>query len=155
MSGTAQRWVAFIRADDRSGVLTGLASVFSTRGVSFESFDTLDAHDGIVLMSVTFRGSDRLARVLVRTLERLAAVRSISLERADAGGLRAIAVIRTAEPVALPEESLDVVADWAGGGPGERATVIVAGRLAEVEAALAPLRDAGATASVTILAPEL
>jgi acetolactate synthase small subunit len=149
MSGASERWVAFVRADDRSGVLTGLAGVFSTRGVSFESFDTLDAHGGVALMSVTFRASERLARVLMRTVERLAPVHSVAIERADDARVRAVAIVRAPLPAPLDAAALDVVTGWGG----DAGAVIVAGPLAAVEAALAPLRAAGAAASVTVLPP--
>ena len=42
-----ERWVALVRGTDRPGTLTALTSVFSTRGVSFESLST-GAVDGDV-----------------------------------------------------------------------------------------------------------
>ncbi|MBA8816757.1 acetolactate synthase small subunit [Microbacterium halimionae] len=104
------RWVAFVTVADRSGTVTGLANMFSTRGVSFESFHTLSVRDGVGRMSITFRGSERLARVLIRTLERLDVVRSVQLENTSDERVRAIAVLGSSViigPFADVEAQLD------------------------------------------------
>ena len=53
-----ERWVALVRGTDRPGTLTALTSVFSTRGVSFESLATGAVHaaalcrsDGAIAMA--------------------------------------------------------------------------------------------------------
>ncbi|MBB2975590.1 acetolactate synthase small subunit [Microbacterium endophyticum] len=104
------RWVAFVTVADRSGTVTALANMFSTRGVSFESFHTLSVRDGVGRMSITFRGSERLSRVLVRTLERLDVVRSVQLENTGDERVRAIAVLGSSViigPFADVESQLD------------------------------------------------
>ena len=92
-----ERWVVFVRAADRSGTLTALSECFSTRGVSFEAFSTLDVHGGEGHMAITFRASRRLAEVLVRTLGRFTAVRGVRLERAGDPRVRATAAVEGVE----------------------------------------------------------
>jgi len=145
MTAITLRWFAFLRVEDRSGASAALTGVFSERGVSFGSLSTLDVHDGIGTMSVEFSASERLAHVLVRTLERLAVVRTVALVRADDPGVRAVAVLSHADDARLPE-ALAVARD-AG-------TTVVAGPLADVEWTVADQRDAGATlVAVTVLPP--
>ena len=93
MSALHERWVVFVRVDDRTGAVSALADTFSSRGVSFESFNTLVVQDGEGVMAVVFDASERLARVLVRTLGRLAAVRVATLVRADDEEVGAVAVL--------------------------------------------------------------
>ena len=127
-SGVDARWVVFVRVLDRSGTLSALAEVFSSRGVSFESLNTLAIDEGEGTMAVLFRGSPRIARVLVRTIERLAVARAVELRAASDPEVRAIAI--TAD---------------------ER---MVRGSLAEVESAVARLRAGGGSVeAVTVLPP--
>lgn len=124
------RWIVFVTARDRSGTLTALAEMFSSRGVSFEAFNTLTVADGHGSMSIIFRGSARLARVLARTLERLDATRTVELRSAADPALRAVAVVTGA------------------------AETILAGSLPEVESELETLRAAGVVLeSLTVLPP--
>lgn len=74
-------WVSEIRGADRTGTLTAIASVFSSRGVNFESFTTTEIGDGTGVMRVAFRASERVQRVLTRTLERLAVIESVQTGR--------------------------------------------------------------------------
>jgi len=74
-------WLAEIDGEDRVGTLTAVASVLSSRGVSFASLDADARGDRVALLAVGFRSSERLANVIARTLERLAAVRSVRLSR--------------------------------------------------------------------------
>lgn len=146
--GIHERWIVFVRADDRSGVLSALAEMFATRGVSFTSFATLAVDDGVGTMSIVFRGSERLARVLVRTLDRLAFTRGVSLVRASDPGVRAVAVVTGADPSPVPAGSA-LVTVWEQGR-----SQIVAGSLVEVEAVIAQLRPAGAVVeSISVLPP--
>lgn len=144
MSALDERWVVLLRVDDHSGTLTALAERFSSRGVSFESFNTLTVSDGAATISIVFRGSERIARVLVHTLERLAVVRSVALRRAEDPRVRAVALLDVPEGVELALGA-DVVARWGAG------SVVVAGSLVEVERALDLARSAGAAvAAVTV-----
>lgn len=146
--GIHERWIVFVRADDRSGVLSALAETFATRGVSFTSFATLSVDDGVGTMSIVFRGSERLARVLVRTLDRLAFTRGISLVRAADPGVRAVAVVAGADPGVAPVGGA-LMTSWEQGR-----SQIVAGSLVEVEATVARLRSAGAAIeSISVLPP--
>lgn len=136
------RWVMFVRVVDQGGVLTALAETFSSRGVSFESFNTLSVSGGIGVMSITFRGSDRLAHVLARTVERLAVTREVRVEDAAAPAVRAVAVMPES---GIDPAGLDVVASWPMPG-----TVLVAGSLADVERAVA---GAGSVEAIMVLPP--
>ncbi|SEJ17384.1 hypothetical protein [Demequina mangrovi] len=150
MSTITQRWFAFIEVEDRSGASAALTGVFSERGVSFGSVSTLDVHDGRGTMSVEFAASERLAQVLVRTLERLAVVVSVALVRADDAGVRAVAVLTgiPSEPEVPAEVSVHRHDDAAGG------ITMLVGPLPSVSAAVAELRPRGATVqALTVLPP--
>ncbi len=149
MSTVTRRWFAFVTVEDRSGASTALTGVFSERGVSFGSISSLDVHDGIGTLSVEFTASERLAHVLVRTLERLAVVRSVLLVHAEDPRVRALAVIHcTAPGIAVPG-----VATWTE-GEGDGATTVLSGSLSAVEEAVSLLRDAGSSpVAVTVLPP--
>lgn len=147
-----ERWIVFVSAHDRSGTLTALAETFSSRGVSFTSFTTLTVADGAGAMSISFRASERLARVLARTLERLAMTRTVSLHRASEPAVRAVAVVAggadaaRARGVVGASVAIDD-AGWADGG-----AVILSGSFVDVEAALECL-PVGAVQAITVLPP--
>jgi acetolactate synthase small subunit len=142
MTGVDDRWVVFVAALDRGGALSALTETFSSRGVSFESFNTLDVHDGVGRMSILFRGSERIAQVLARTLERLAVVRAVVLFRADDPEVRAVAVVRGG----VPADPASIVHAWDG-------MEVVAGPLASVEAAVATARASGAVVQALTVVP--
>jgi acetolactate synthase small subunit len=144
MSGIDDRWVVFITAVDRSGTISAVTETFSSRGVSFESLNTLDVHDGRGRLSVTFRGSPRIARELVRTLERLIVVRAVVLMRAEDSALQAVAV------VSGRVEGVDAstVSAWDD-------LRVVTGSFASVEEAVAAARATGAVIrAVTVVPPD-
>jgi len=151
-----QRWLAFVHVVDRSGTVTALTGVFSERGVSFGSLSTLDVYEGQGTMSVEFRASARLAHVLMRTIDRLAVVRSAVLVHADDASLRALAAVTcpTADPTscALDEPGVTL---WTE-GTGEDAATVLTGPLTSVERAVATLRQTGpASVVLTVLPPRL
>ncbi|NTW38880.1 MAG: hypothetical protein HGA44_03160, partial [Cellulomonadaceae bacterium] len=80
------RWVARIDTDHRTGAIAALAAVFATRGVNVDSLRTDDTADGAEAgtVVVAFRADERRCRVLVRSLERLAVVRTVDVRVADA-----------------------------------------------------------------------
>lgn len=80
------RWVAHIDTDHRTGAIAALAAVFATRGVNVDSLRTADTADGAEAgtVVVAFRADVRRCRVLVRSLERLAVVRTVEVRVADA-----------------------------------------------------------------------
>ncbi|MAM54187.1 MAG: hypothetical protein CMH35_04960 [Microbacterium sp.] len=140
-----ERWVVFVRVADRSGTLTALSECFSTRGVSFEAFSTLDVHGGEGHMAITFRASRRLAEVLVRTLGRFTAVRGVRLERAGDPRVRATAAVEGVEVTSA--DGVVTLSVWSG-------VTLLAGSLDAVERAVDTARGAGATAvSLTVLPP--
>ena len=83
------RWVALVRGADRPGTLTALTSVFSTRGVSFDSLATGAVDGGSGSIAVTFHASLRRQQHLVRTVERLSAVQSVVVRPASDPRVRA------------------------------------------------------------------
>jgi hypothetical protein len=145
------RWVAFVESDDRTGTFTGLASVFSSRGVSFESVSTHESHDGTGLVVVVFETSERIQRVLARTLERLAVTRSVDVRPAGDPSVRAIGVVRTAPGTAFrPSPQASLV--WTGDSSTDEA-VLVIGPLLAVERALREARAAGAATVMSAVLP--
>ncbi|WP_182113395.1 MULTISPECIES: hypothetical protein [unclassified Actinotalea] len=150
MSADDPRWVAFVHGADTVGTLTALTSVFSTRGVSFDSLTTGAVHGDAGLIVVTFTASERRTRVLVRTVERLAAVRGVEVWRADDPGLRAAGVVHMPAGAVFRPDAADV--RWAGDSAAGNA-VLVEGPLAAVERVLAAARDDGAMAVTTTVLP--
>ncbi|GGF41399.1 hypothetical protein [Subtercola lobariae] len=141
MSSIEDRWIVFVSMTDRSGALSALTETFSSRGVSFESLNTLDVFGGVGQISITFRGSESIARVLMRTLERLAVTRSVLLTRADDPALHAVAVI------AGHVEGFTVALD----APGDFEVAV--GSLVRVEQAVAAARAAGQAIQAVAIVP--
>ncbi|GEL47851.1 hypothetical protein CHO01_29670 [Cellulomonas hominis] len=151
---TDRRWVAFVHGADATGTLTALASVFSTRGVSFGSLSTGDVADGdgVGLIVVTFTATERRQRLLMRTVRRLAAVRAAEVRAADDPAVRAAAVVHlpvTAGGFAPPP---DAPVRWSG-DPAAGQPVLVEGALADVERVVADARARGAVAAATVVLP--
>lgn len=149
-----RRWVAFVHGADATGTLTALASVFSTRGVSFDSLSTGDVvdGDGVGLIVVTFTATERRQRLLMRTVRRLAAVRAAEVRAADDPSVRAAAVVHlpvTAGGFAPPA---DAPVRWSG-DPAAGQPVLVEGALADVERVVADARARGAVAAATVVLP--
>ena len=78
-----RRWVAELTGDDRTGTLMAVASVFASRGVSFDSLNTGDARDGTGDITVTFSATARRQRLLIRTVARLQAVGAVRVRQVD------------------------------------------------------------------------
>lgn len=145
------RWVAFVRGADRSGTLSALAGVFSTRGVNFESLMTGGVDGGMGLIVVEFAASERRQRLLIRTVERLSVVRSVQVRSAADPSVRAAGVVHLPAGVAFaPPASADV--HWSGES-GSGRPVLVEGPLADVEAAVAHALARGAFAVATLILP--
>lgn len=144
-----QRWVSFVHGADRTGTLTALASVFSTRGVSFDSIGTGDVSDGIGLVVVTFTASERRQGLLTRTLRRLAAVRSVEVYRADDPAVRAAGVVRLpAGTVFVPPP--DTAVRWSGDTTAGQ-PLLVEGPLVDVEQVVAQARARGAESTAVVI----
>ncbi len=77
------RWIALVHSADRTGSLTAVTSVFANRGVSFDSLNAAP-RDAAGVITIEFTASERLARVICRTLERLAVVSSVQREAVPA-----------------------------------------------------------------------
>ena len=88
-----QRFVAYLHLADRPGTLSAVAEVVSTRGVSIEFLATGDVGDGITVMTLGFATSDRLQRLIERTLARLAVVEDVRILAADDPQVLAAGVI--------------------------------------------------------------
>lgn len=151
-SGADRRWVAFVHGVDATGTLTALAGVFSTRGASFDSLSTGHAADGVGLIVVTFVASERRQRLLVRTVQRLAAVRSVEVRAVDDPEVRAAAVVHlpvTAGGFTPPQEA---AVRWSG-DPAAGQPVLVEGPLPDVERVVADARARGAVSAATVVLP--
>ncbi|HEY9643806.1 MAG TPA: hypothetical protein V6C57_25170 [Coleofasciculaceae cyanobacterium] len=92
-----QRWVFVVKALDRPGSLTAVASVFSNRGISLEAIlgsgiaaTTLE--EGRLILS--FRATERKKEMLLSALERLSSVLQVTGYPYDDPRLRAIAIAK-------------------------------------------------------------
>lgn len=148
-----EHWVALIRGADRPGTLTAVTSVFSTRGVSFDSLLTgsVDQHDGDAhgsgLVAVTFTTTQRRQAQLMRTVARLAEVRDVRVARADDPRVRAAGVVLPGPDGALPQvDGVRWSAPTTPGGP-----VLADGTLEAVQRAIAAARALGATTTATVV----
>jgi len=147
-----RRWVAFVAGADATGTLTALTGVFSTRGVSFDSLTTGDVADGVGLIVVTFTASERRQRLLMRTVRRLAAVRSAEVRAADDPAVRAAAVVHL-PPASGPFVPPDAAAVRWSGDPAAGQAVLVEGPLPDVEHVVAAARARGADSAATVVLP--
>jgi acetolactate synthase regulatory subunit len=144
-----ERWVALVRGADRPGTLTALTSVFSTRGVSFESLATGAVDGDAGTIAVTFRASARRQQLLVRTVERLSVVRSVEVRSADDPAVRAAGVVRMPDGVGFtPPDDADV--RWSGDASAGQ-PVLVEGSLADVTTVVAHARAQGAAMTATVI----
>ena len=144
-----ERWVALVRGTDRPGTLTALTSVFSTRGVSFESLATGAVDGDAGTIAVTFRASARRQQLLVRTVERLSVIRSIEVRSADDPAVRAAGVVRMPDGVGFtPPDDADV--RWSGDASAGQ-PVLVEGSLADVTTVVAHARAQGAAMTATVI----
>ncbi|MGO1317432.1 MAG: ACT domain-containing protein [Cellulomonadaceae bacterium] len=151
MSTPDVRWVAFVRGADRTGTLTAITGVFSSRGVNFESLATGDVGGGTGLMIIVFTASERLQRLLARTLARLTAVHSVAVRRADDPTVRAAGVVHMPAGASFAPPAQAAVT-WSGdAAAGE--PVLLEGQLTAVEQVLDAARAAGAAAVAAVLLP--
>jgi predicted amino acid-binding ACT domain protein len=146
---TGERWVVLVRGADRPGTLTALTSVFSTRGVSFESLATGAVDGDVGTIAVTFRASARRQQVLVRTVERLSVIRSVEVRSADDPAVRAGGVVRMPDgvPFAPPP---DTAVRWSGDASAGQ-PVLVEGSLADVTSVVEHARAQGAVLTATVI----
>ena len=146
---TAASWVVLVRGTDRPGTLTALTSVFSTRGVSFESLATGAVDGDVGTIAVTFHASERRQQLLVRTVQRLSVIRSVEVRAADDPAVRAAGVVRMPAGVAFtPGSGADV--RWSGDASAGQ-HVLVEGSLADVTAVVAHARAQGAAMTATVI----
>lgn len=150
-AGEDRRWVAFVRGANRTGTLTAVAWVFSSRGVNFESLATGDIDGDSGLIVITFRASERRQRLLARTVDRLSAVRSVVVRREDDPSVGAVGVVHLPPGVRFvppPEAAVRWSGDSMAGQP-----VLVEGSLADVELVTSHATVCGATAVATVVLP--
>ncbi len=142
------RWVALVHGEDRPGTLTALASVFSSRGVSFESLATGAVDGEIGTIAVTFTTTPRRQALLIRTVARLAVVSAVRVRRADDPQVLAAAILHlpAGTPFAVPDVGVRTVGDGVAGHP-----VLVEGSLADVTRVVSAARAAGATRTATVV----
>ena len=127
-----ERWVFVIKSQDQPGVLTTATAVFSNRGVSLETI--LGSGGGITgteggRFVLSFRASQRQQELLLRTLERLSAVKQVLVYPYTSPQLRAIAVVRL-EGIEIAAKNLQVdVID----SDSQSQTLLLTGNTATVE----------------------
>jgi predicted amino acid-binding ACT domain protein len=144
-----ERWVVVVRGADRPGTLTALTSVFSTRGVSFESLATGAVDGDVGTIAVTFRASTRRQQLLVRTVERLSVIRSVEVRSADDPAVRAAGVVRMPDGVDFTPPP-DAAVRWSGVA-SEGQPVLVEGSLADVMSVVTHARGQGAALTAVVI----
>lgn len=148
LGADASLWVALVHGEDRPGTLTALASVFSSRGVSFESLATGAVDGEVGTIAVTFTTTPRRQALLIRTVARLAVVSAVQVRRADDPRVLAAAIVHL--PVGSTFVVPDGVVSTTGAGADGR-PLLVEGSLAEVSLVVAAARTAGATRTATVI----
>jgi len=143
------RWVVLVHGADRPGTLTALTSVFSTRGVSFESLATGAVDGDVGTIAVTFRASLRRQQMLVRTVERLSVIRSVEVRSADDPAVRAAGVVRMPDGVDFAPPSGTAVR-WSGDASAGQ-PVLVEGSLHDVSVVVEHARAQGAALTATVV----
>ncbi|MFT8395369.1 ACT domain-containing protein [Propionibacterium sp.] len=147
-----RRYVAYVLAVDRPGVLTSVTEVVSSRGVSIQSFETGDARSGFAILTLVFTTSGRRRKMIERILARLATVAEVLLLPADDPRVLAAGVVhpskgRTFRPP--PDAVVTWSGDTASGQP-----LLVEGQYLHVAALLEKAIEAGASrVSFTLLPP--
>ncbi len=147
LGADASLWVALVHGEDRPGTLTALASVFSSRGVSFESLATGAVDGEVGSIAVTFTTTPRRQALLIRTVARLAVVSAVRVRRADDPVVLAAAIVHLAGGAAftVPPAEVQVTGDLATG------PLLVEGSLADVSVVVAAAKAAGATLMATVV----
>lgn len=144
---TELHWVALVRGADRPGTLNAVTSVFSSRGVSFDSLSTGSVDAGSGTIAVTFTTTERRQVLLMRTVRRLAAVREVRVRRADDPLVRAAGVVGLPDGAVTPQVP---GVRWSA-CTGDSGLVLAEGSLAGVLDSVATARAAGATTTVTVV----
>ena len=144
-----ERWVAYVRADHRTGTIAALAGVFATRGVNFESLATGDVHGDVGLVVVTFYAGARRQRILTRAVTRLPMVRGVLVRAATDPKVRAAAVLNL-PPGSSFRPAPDAAVRWFG-DPEHGEPMLIEGALAAVEAVVAAGRAEGGTSEGLVL----
>ena len=106
-------WVVVVRALDRTGVVTQLAGVFSTRGVNVDSIATGLTGTGTADITLTFRATPRRCQLLVRSVERLATVHEVLVRGEDDPRVHAAAVVIMESGVDFTPDT-GLVLNWSG-----------------------------------------
>jgi hypothetical protein len=104
MSGSVEKkpWVFRVRAADRAGALTSIASSFSNRGISI---DTVVGHSRYLTNSdegavvITFRCTEEEKDTIARVLRRLSKVTSLTEHPYECKSLRKSALVRVTRPL--------------------------------------------------------
>lgn len=137
------QFAAYVRTVDRPGTVAALAEVVSSRGVSIESFATSDLKGGSATITMTFSTSERLERVIAKTIQRLAIVVEVTVLRTDDPQVLAAGVVHPAPGTRfLPPAEADVT--WSGAAaPGE--PLLVDGQFLDVARVIEAGLAAGAS----------
>ncbi|MDY7104749.1 MAG: hypothetical protein S0880_26490 [Actinomycetota bacterium] len=153
-SSDERRWVLAAHAENRPGALTTIAAAFSSRGVNFDATVATvdrgaDGEAGTGNIVVLFSATERRARQLGRTVDRLELVRDVEVRPAEDASVRATGVVRTDGPTVYePPASAGVT--WAGDG-GSHRPMLIEGSLRSVERVLTDARACGATALLGVV----
>ncbi len=146
-----RRFVAYARSLDLPGALTAVADVVSSRGVSIDSFATGEVVDGAAVLTLVFSTSDRLERLIARTLSRVAVVTEVLVLPVDDPDVLAVGVVHATPGLRFrpaPDSPVTWSGDLASGQP-----LLVEGAFVDVEAVLSAARAAGASRVSSALLP--
>lgn len=145
------RWVFAIKAQDKPGALTAAAGVFSNRGVSLETIlgsgISLTGTSSRIVLS--FRATERKKNMLLRAMERLAAVLQVECYTYESPELRAIAVVRVAAESGVDWDAAEVQTEVVSQGNGSQ-TLLLTGETLVVEQVIERLRDRDALLDVVV-----
>jgi hypothetical protein len=140
-----QRWALIARTAHRSGAITAIAGVFSSRGVNFDSLVASALTPDTAVVIGLYQTSQRHSAQLVRIVSRLDVVDSVSSRPATDQSVRAVGIMEPSPSTATPviDSSVDAVAE-----PPR----LVHGSLQEVERIAGQAVADGGTATVVVLA---
>lgn len=145
-----ERWVFAIKSQDRPGVLTAAAAVFSHRGVSLETIlgsggAATGTEEGRVMLS--FRASKRQQEMLLRIIERLATVEQVQAYPYNSPQVRAIAVLRLAQAMKPEAKNVQIEIIQAD---SQSQTLLLTGSTSVVEEMLQQFKVQGVLLDVAV-----
>jgi hypothetical protein len=141
-----QRWALIARTAHRSGAITAIAGVFSSRGVNFDSLVASALTPETAVVIGLYQASQRHSAQLVRTVGRLDVVDSVSSRPATDPSVRAAGIVDLTATKTLSTDTDSFAV------PASESPRLVQGSLQEVERIAGQAVADGGTAIVVVLA---